>query len=427
MSTKSIGPQEIIEKKTRYQIPCSYHFYKEPPQIAEGKMQYLFDSTGKRYTDFFAGVSVMNCGHCNPEIIGHTIDQMKRLQHTTTIYLTQPIVDLAEKMSAVLPGDLTRSFFCMSGSEANEGALLAAKLHTNRSEFIYLEGGLHGRTHLTMSLNGIDMWRTAPDIVEGTHRGASFYPDVTDPTQTLESAMDFSLKSISDILEARKNKIAALIVEPIQGNGGILTPHPDYFKRLKALLEKHGVLLIVDEVQTGFARTGKMFAIEHFGVTPDLLTTAKALGNGQPIAAYSATEEVAASFTKPSASTLGGNPVSAITSLAVIDYIQSKDLAENAKNRGEQLKEGLYRLQDKYELIKDVRGLGLMLGAELIEEDKPADGKTDSILETMKEKGFLIGKNGVSRNVLAFQPPLVIDSDDVERLLKALDETFASL
>ncbi|MPW26897.1 aminotransferase class III-fold pyridoxal phosphate-dependent enzyme [Alkalibaculum sp. M08DMB] len=403
-------------------MPCSFHFYQNPPQITRGKMQYLYDDyVGGKYLDFFAGVSVMNCGHSNDTIIKDSIEQMKTLQHTTTIYLTQPIVDLAEKLSKVLPGDLNKSFFCLSGSEANEGAMLLAKLYTGNNEFIYLDAGLHGRTHLTMSVTGIDMWRASPNPELGTHRATGFYPNVAQNDFDLELAMNKSISSIEEILIKQNNKIAALIIEPIQGNGGILTPHKEYFIKLKSLLIKHNVLLIVDEVQTGFARTGKMFAIENFGITPDIMTIAKALGNGQPISAFCTTNEIAASFTRPSASTLGGNPVSSTTAISVLNYIENHSLCEHASKMGDYLTQGLQYLQNRHNIIRDIRGIGLMQGAELVEGISPAIEKTDKILESMKDNGILIGKNGLSRNVLAFQPPLVICKENIDECINKLD------
>ena len=324
---------------------------------------YSIHDQGKEYLDFFAGVSVMNCGHCNLEILEKTIQQMQTLQHTTIIYLTEEMVQLAEKLASVLPGDLRRLFFCCTGSEANEGAMLLARLYTGKNEFIALENGLHGRTYLTMSATGIPMWRADPDLSPKVH----FAKTVWDSNTDLEQAAKASIESIKEIIQTRgANHMAALIAEPIQGNGGIITPPAWYFKELKQLLEEHGILLIIDEVQTGFARTGKMFAIEHYDVVPDIMTVAKALGNGMPISAFCTTDEVAKAFTKPSASTLGGNPVSSATALAVLDYIEKYELCETAAHLGEMLKEGLIALQAKYSLIKDVRGIGLMLGAELV-------------------------------------------------------------
>lgn len=422
-----IGAEKIIEKKKEYLFPSSHgnHFYKNPPQIVKGDMQYLYDSEGKKYIDFFAGVSVMNCGHCNKEILETTINQMQTLQHTTIIYLTEQMVNLAERLAQVLPGDLRRSFFCCTGSEANEGAMLLARLYTNKNEFIALNSGLHGRTHLTMSATGIQMWRADPDLSPKIHFAKNTYSEVLNA----EDAAKESLNSIEEIIRARgAENIAALIVEPIQGNGGIITPPLWYFKELKAILEKNEILLIVDEVQTGFARTGKMFAIENYNIVPDIMTVAKALGNGMPISAFCTNDKIAKSFTKPSASTLGGNPVSAATAIAVLDYIENNNLCEKASKLGLILKDKLERLKNKHKIIKDVRGIGLMLGAELVKSDgKPATEETNIILEKLKDRCIIVGKNGLNRNVLAFQPPLVITEKDIETLILNLDEVLSEI
>ncbi len=422
-----LGADKIIEKKKEFLYPSSHknHFYQNPPQIVKGSMQYLYDDQGNQYLDFFAGVSVMNCGHCNPEILEATITQMQTLQHTTIIYLTEQMVQLAEKMAAILPGDLRRSFFCCTGSEANEGAMLLARLYTGKNEFIALENGLHGRTYLTMSATAIPMWRADPDLSPKIHFAQSVWSSDYD----LEKAAKESIESIKEIIQTRgANNIAALMIEPIQGNGGIITPPSWYFKELKQLLEANEILLIVDEVQTGFARTGKMFAIEHFDVVPDIMTVAKALGNGMPISAFCATDEVASAFTKPSASTLGGNPVSSATALAVLDYIEKYELCQRSEELGTYLKEKLVDLQGRYSIMKDVRGLGLMLGVELVKENgEPATEETDLILEKLKDRHVIVGKNGLNRNVLAFQPPLVITKENIDILINELETVLKEL
>lgn len=422
-----LGADKIIEKKKEFLYPSSHknHFYQNPPQIVKGSMQYLYDDQGNQYLDFFAGVSVMNCGHCNPEILEATITQMQTLQHTTIIYLTEQMVQLAEKMAAILPGDLRRSFFCCTGSEANEGAMLLARLYTGKNEFIALENGLHGRTYLTMSATAIPMWRADPDLSPKIHFAQSVWSSDYD----LEKAAKASIESIKEIIQTRgANNIAALMIEPIQGNGGIITPPSWYFKELKQLLEANEILLIVDEVQTGFARTGKMFAIEHFDVVPDIMTVAKALGNGMPISAFCATDEVASAFTKPSASTLGGNPVSSATALAVLDYIEKYELCQRSEELGTYLKEKLVDLQGRYSIMKDVRGLGLMLGVELVKENgEPATEETDLILEKLKDRHVIVGKNGLNRNVLAFQPPLVITKENIDILINELETVLKEL
>lgn len=420
-----IGPGGVLEKRKQYFFPCTHHFYSDPPQIVRGKMQYLYDEKDREYVDFFAGVSVVACGHCNEQITVKTMEQLQKLQHTTTIYLTQPMADLAERLAKrVLPGNLTRSFFCNSGSEANEGALQLARLHTKRRDFIALEYGLHGRTYLTMGVTGIPMWRS-DDYLD---TGVTFIPRPFDPELDDETAAQRSVDALRGVLVDKGETIAAMIVEPIQGNGGMITPPDWYFREVKGLLEQYGVLLIADEIQTGFGRTGSMFAMEHYGVVPDIMSMAKALGNGVPIGAFATTDDIAASFNRPSASTFGGNPVSAVTALAVLDFIEQEGLVDRAERVGASLIDGLRILQKKHRLIADVRGKGLMCGAELRGADtQNSAALTDTVLEQMKNRGFLIGKNGIDRNVLAFQPPLIMPLEDVSAMLETLDDVLTTV
>ena len=406
------GTERIIQAKLEYLMPCSFHFYRNPPQIVSGAGAFLRDSEGREYADFFAGVTVMNCGHANEAINGPAIQQIRTLQHTSSIYLTQPVVELAERLAEVLPGDLTRSFFCNSGSEANEGAMLLARLATGRREFVALSRGLHGRTCLSSAANGIPMWRTDPYLDEMPVRIAADTDD------------------LCRILEEEGERIAAVIAEPIQGNGGIYPLPPDFFVRTAPLMRDKGVLFIADEVQTGFARTGRMFAIEHYAFVPDILTGAKALGNGFPIGFFAASDRVASALNRPSASTLGGNPVSCTAALAVLDYIRDQNLVKAAADKGARLKAGLERIALAHVGLGAVRGMGLMLGLPLVEmEGEDLQGacaaqRTDQVLEAMKDRGFLIGKNGLGRNVLAFQPPLVIEERTIDAMLMHLDRVM---
>lgn len=424
-----IGPEEIVRKKREYLIPCVYHFYNRPMQLVRGEMQYLYDSAGKKYLDCFAGVSVVNCGHCNPEITAAICRQVNTLQHTCTIYLTQNIVDLAQHLAQVTPGRLKKSFFCSSGTEANEGAALLASIYTGRQEFISLHQALHGRTKLTMSLTGLSFWRTDTSPVGGI----SFAPNAycyrcPFHKHYPECDLDCANAVETVIKTSTSGQVAAMFAETIQGNGGIITPPPGYFKRVKEILDSYGILLVVDEVQTGFGRTGKMFAIEHYHIEPDIMTVAKALANGTPVGAFISRDEIADKYTRPGASTLGGNPVTSTAALATLAFIEKNNLPARAAELGGFLKDGLLELQRKYSVIGDVRGLGLMLGAELVNPDRsPAGEKADIIIEAMKERGFLIGKNGPDRNVLAFQPPLVITRDDIHSLLNNLDDVLSNL
>lgn len=423
---KPIGPEAILEKKKKYIMPCLAHFYKEPRQFVKGEMQYLFDSEGRKYLDCFAGVSVVNCGHCNPEINAEVVKQVQSLQHVCNTYLTENFVNLAEKLAEVTPGDLQKTFFCSTGTEANEGALLLASIYTGKDEFIALRNGLHGRTKLTMSLTGIQMWRTDPHPCGGIHFAPNAYCYRCPLGKKFPECDYACADAVDDLIRtATSGQPAALIAEPIQGNAGIVTPPKGYFKRLKEILASHNALLIIDEVQTGFGRTGKMFAIENFGVVPDIMTMAKALGNGAPISAFTASAKIADTYTKPGASTLGGNPVSSIAGLGVLKYIQEHNLMENAQARGQQLYDGLVELQKKHTIIGDIRGIGLMRGAEFVHADKsPAPEELEMVLEEMKNRGFIIGKNGVARNVMAFQPPLVITEADVNNVLNTLEDVL---
>lgn len=429
MTEKYWGPEEIVKKKKEYIIPCLYHFYQEPVQMVKGEGQYLFDSTGRKYLDFFAGVSVINAGHCHPEITERICRQVKTLQHVCNIYLTQPMLELAEKLAEITPGRLQKSFFCNSGTEANEGALLLAKIATGRSELLGLQDGLCGRTYLTMSLTGLRFWRTDSNPAGGI----SFVPNAycyRCPLNLSYPACDIACaEQVRQVIEtSTSGEVAALIIEPIQGNAGIVTPPPEYFPRLKEILDEYGALLIVDEVQSGFGRTGKWFAIENWDVEPDIMTMAKALGNGVPIGVFTALPEIADRYTRPGASTLGGNPVSMTAGLATLDVIEKEGLVQNAAKLGVYLREKLLELKDKHPLIGDVRGIGLMQGAELVKNGKePAFEEVDRILEIMKNNGIIIGKNGRLRNVLAFQPPLVINKNNVDEMISNLDKALTKV
>ena len=419
-----IGPQQILAKRKEYLFPATTSFYQNPPQIVSGSMQYLFDENGKKYVDFYAGVSVLNCGHCNAEILKDSLEQLSQLQHTSTIYLTQPIADLAEKLAEVLPGDLKRTFFCVTGSEANEGAMTLARLHTKRSGYISLTGGLHGRTHLTLSVTGIPMWRLDEKLVT---ENIFFLDRPYDSQKSYEEAMEHSLQQLESILKEHGNQIAAMIMEPIQGNGGIIMYHRDFVKKAKALLEQYGVLLIVDEVQTGYGRTGKMFGINHYDVVPDIIVTAKALGNGIPISTFSTNDEIAQSFNKASSSTFGGNPVAATTALSVLNYMEEHHLVQRAEELGSYLKERLQEISSP--LVQEIRGTGLMLGMQIqaINDEVNSAVITDMILEDMKDRGFLVGKNGLNRDCVAFQPPLVIEKEDIDTMLSNLEEVLSDI
>ena len=423
---KTPGPKIIIEKKKKYLIPCVYHFYKNPPHIVRGQGMYLYDSQGRQYMDFYSGVSVNALGHCHPEITDAICKQVKTLQHTTTIYLTEPIVNLAEQMAQILPGKLCRTFFCCSGSEANEGAALLATLYTGRSEFLVLQNGLHGRTKLGMSLTGLSFWRTDPNPVGGI----TLIPAPTCyrcPFGQSYGRCQFQCIQAAEqaILTSTSGKPAAMFVEPIQGNGGIQVPPAEYYPKLRQVLDKYQMLLIADEVQTGFGRTGKMFTMDHWNVVPDIITGGKALGGGTPVGFFSTTEEIAQSYTRPGASTFGGNPVTATAALAFLNVLQRDGLVDRSQKLGQQLLKSLQTVLGKHPFVADIRGKGLMVGVELMaSETIDAPTMTDTVLENMKDSGFLLGKTGPGRNVLTFMPPLIVEEQQIHQVVDELGKVL---
>ncbi|HEV3262666.1 MAG TPA: aspartate aminotransferase family protein [Gemmataceae bacterium] len=402
--------QELLAAKNDYLFPCVYHFYRRPPVLVRGEGAHLFDAAGRRYLDCYSGVSVVNAGHCNLAIVEAAIDQLRRLQHTTTIYLTEPILDLARAIAELAPGRLRRSFFCASGSEANEAALLLATLATKRPDCVYLKDGLHGRTKWAMSVTGLDMWRTDPGLLGTAHA----VPGPCHPE---------SLSALEGLL--RSEQVAAVIAEPIQGNGGIIVPPEPYWVEVRRLCSRYGTLWIADEVQTAWNRTGRWFATEHWGVVPDIVTVAKALGNGFPIAACVTTDEIAASYTRPGAATFGGNLVCCRAALATLTFHRRQRLGERSATLGLRLLGQLRDLQRRHPVIAEVRGRGLMIGVELRDRaDESAAALADGVLERMKDAGFLLGKTGPGRNVLTLMPPLVVAQDVLDTAVDALDQVL---
>ena len=409
MSTAELSPtaaKRLLDIKSRHQWPCVYHFYRNPPVIARGEGVFLFDTAGKRYLDAYSGVGVMNAGHGNAEILAAVSEQLAKLQHTTTIYLTEPMLDLAEQLASVTPGNLNRSFFCASGSEANEAAMLLATLATGRREIVAFDRGLHGRTKAAMAATGLDMWRTDPWPAETFHRLPA--PDHPDCLGAVETRL-------------RQENVAACLIEPIQGNGGIHVSPAGFLAELARLCRRYGTLLIFDEVQTGFGRTGGWFAAETFGVVPDVMTVAKALGNGFPIAAAVTHDEIAARYTRPGASTFGGNPVSSAAALAALAYHRKHDLARRANTQGRWLKARLTESLGGHPSVRAIRGCGLMLGVELTNPGgEPPEVEMGRLLERLKDEGYLVGRTGVDRNVVTLMPPLIVGQAELRGLVDTL-------
>jgi len=421
----------VNQKHKEYIFPCVTNYYETPLAIKEGEGLYIRDWEGNKYLDFFGGILTVSIGHCQTEIVEEIQDQIHTLQHSSTLYPSYPMVMLAEKLAQITPGRLRKSFFTNSGTEANETAIVAAQLHTGVKEIIALRHSYHGRSILASNLTGHASWRAAAGTaIPGITHAVSPYCfrcafGLTYPSCDVRCARD-----IEELIKTTTSgKIAAFIAEPIQGVGGFITPPKEYFQVAAGIVRKYGGLFISDEVQTGFGRTGtKWFGIEHWGVEPDMMTFAKGLANGSPIGATIATPEVADSFKASSISTFGGNPVSMRAGIATINYMEKHNLPEHVEKVGNYLKDKLLELQDKYSLIGEVRGMGLILGMELVKEKKePAVNEILQLFENTKKKGLLIGKGGLYGNVVRITPPMTVEKSHIAEAVKILDQSFAEI
>jgi len=421
-----------IEKYKKY-VNISMVDKVQPVVIEKAQGATITDVEGKSYIDCFSGIAVVNAGHCNKKVIEAAKAQMDKLVHCCSyVYYAQPTADLAEKLAQITPGRLQKTFFGSGGAEAIEGALRLAKQFTGKTEFIALQTSFHGRSYATLSVTGNSARkkRGGPYMV-----GCAFLPapycyrcffELEYPKCQLRCA-----RALEDIIRFDTyDNVAAFIAEPILGEGGIITPPDDYFLEIDKILKKRDILFVVDEVQTGFCRTGKMFGIEHYKVEPDIMAMAKGIADGFPLSGFIAREEIADSF-KPGdhLSTFGGNPVSCAASLANIEFLAEQNLAEGALRKGEYIKAQLERLSTKHKLIGEVRGKGLMIGIELIRDNQkmPANTESNKIRDFCRDNGLLIGLGGIYGNVIRIQPPLVISQEQMEEVTRILELALSKI
>ncbi len=421
-----------FEKYKEY-VNTSFVKAVEPIVVASASGSKITDETGKVYTDLYAGISVVNAGHNNPEVAAAAKAQIDKLVHCCSyVYHVKPVADLAEKLAEVTPGRLQKTFFANSGAEANEGAMRMSKQFTKKQEFIALQGSFHGRSMATLSITGNkDRKRGGGPYMTGI----SFHPAAycyRCPYSMNYPACDMHCAKMLDktIQYDTSENVAAFIAETVMGEGGIIMPPAEYYKEIKKVLDQYGILLFLDEVQCGFGRTGKLFAIEHYGVEPDIMTFAKGIADGFPLAAFIARPEIADSF-RPGdhLSTFGGNPVSCAAGLANVNFLVREKIAEKALVKGERVLGQLKELQKKFPIIGDVRGSGLMIGIELVrdKEKTPANTEAGKVRAMMRDKGFLCGVGGTFGNVLRWQPPLVITEAELDSAVVNLAECLKAL
>ncbi|MBX3282629.1 MAG: aspartate aminotransferase family protein [Acidobacteria bacterium] len=419
-----------IDKHKEFLFPAVAMYYKEPIALVKGEGEYVWDADGNRYLDAFGGVLTVSVGHANPEVNAAIIEQTKTLQHTSALYANGPQSDLAEKLAEITPGDLKKSFFTSSGTEADDTAIMAAKLATGRSEIVVLRHSYSGRSATALSSVGHASWRPIASQVAGIVHARAPYCYRCPWKMTPDNCGAACAEDVRDVIETTTTgEIAAFMAEPIMGVGGFIVPPDGYFERVEEITRKHGGLFIADEVQTAWGRTGdKWFGIQHTNVKPDIITSAKGMANGVPVGWTIATADVADKFPGLTFATFGGNPVSMTAGIAVIKFIEDKDLLTNCRVVGDYFRGRLEELKEKHSIIGDVRGRGLMQGIELVKDRETKEPAADAVLkvfEETKRQGVLIGKGGLYGNVIRTGMMLNSTKDNVDELIAALDAGFA--
>jgi len=432
MEREQMSSATVRAKHKEFLFPCVANYYEEPVVITSGQGCCARDADGREYLDFFGGILTLSLGHCHPDVTARVHEQIEQLEHTSTLYPTENIVRAAEHLAKITPGKLKKSFFTASGTEADETAILLAKIFTGSEEIIALRHGYSGRSLTALSVTGHSAWRLIPTQVAGIKHAMSPYCyrcpfGLEYPSCGVRCATD--LENL--IQTTTTGKPAAFIAEPIQGVGGFIVPPPEYFEIAVAIVRKYGGVFICDEVQTGFGRTGdKWCGIEHWGVEPEIMTFAKGIANGMPVGATIATEEVANAFTGLSISTFGGNPLSMAVTDETLTVMQRENVPKRSAERGAQLRGHLDAFKEKYPFIGEVRGMGLMQALELVEDRKtkePAPKRTSRLMEAAKKQGLLIGKGGLYGNVIRIAPSMLVSASEIDDGARRLDKALAEV
>ncbi len=423
----------VLAQRKQYLNPGLFLYYKQPIMIVEGKMQYVWDDTGKRYLDGLGGIVTVSVGHCHPHVIAAANAQNALLQHSTTIYLNPNIGAFAEKLASKFPGDLKVCYFVNSGSEANDLALLMARLYTGNYDVIALRNAYHGGNASGMAVTAHSTWKFNTPHSFGVHHAQSPYPyrghfGYDDPDAGRKYADD-----VKDLIAyATPGKVAGFIAESIQGVGGFVEFPSGYLMHAYEHVRAAGGVCIADEVQTGFGRTGTHYwGFETQGVIPDIVTLAKGIGNGAPLAAVVTTPKIAAVMAqKTHFNTFGGNPVVSAIGKAVLEVIDHEKTQQNCLELGAYILAGLEKLKAKHKVIGDVRGRGLMLGIEFVKDHvtkTPGREECAKAVENARELGLLLGKGGLWGQTIRFAPPMTITKADADFLLAVLDEAIGAI
>jgi 4-aminobutyrate aminotransferase len=407
-------------------------YYDEPIALVKGEGRRVWDSEGREYLDFFGGILTTMCGHSVPEIVEAVTRQTEKLLHSSTLYLIEPQIELAEKIAGLSPIEDAKVFFTTSGTEANDLALLLATSYRRSNQVLALRNSYHGRSFAAMSITGNRYWSASslsPVQTSYVHSGYR----LRSPFGHLPEAefIQACTQDLVDVIETMTSgDVSGMIAEPIQGVGGFCTPPDGFFTPMKEVLDRFGILYISDEVQTGWGRTGEHFwGIEAHNVTPDIMTFAKGVGNGLSIGGVVARADIMESLNANSISTFGGNHLSTIGALATLDYLLEHDLQSNTLKQGTRLITALRDATADSEVVAEVRGKGLMIGIELVEPGglKPNAKAAAKVLEEAKARGLLIGKGGLYGNVVRMAPPMSLTSDETEEGLGKLIESLKAV
>ena len=431
---KNNAREQILEKQRKHLWPNHILYYSDPLPLERGEDMYVWDVEGKKYLDFFAGILTTSVGHNNPTVKKHINDQVDKLLHTSTLYPNETHVALAEQMAEITPEGLDTCYFGATGTDADETAVVMAQVKTGNTEVIALRHGYSGKSQMAMSLTGQSAWRMGPVHIGYIRHAMTPYCYRCPLKMTYPSCGVACVEDVKDVIETMTSgRIAAFIAEPIQGVGGFITLPPEWLQAAVEIAREYEGLVIIDEVQTGFGRTGEhWWGHEHAGISPDIVTMAKGIANGMPLSAVATTQEVAGSAVGKglTISTFGGNPVSCAAAIGTLSEMKSKWGPDHSSEMGAILRTGLETLQDKYPVIGDVRGRGLMQGVELVSDrtgKEPTSLAANAMLNSTREIGLLIGKGGLYGNVLRIAPPLTANEAHIEEALEKLDYAFAQV
>jgi len=424
------GFAETLAKRKQYLSPGLFLYYKNPIMIVEGKQQYLWDEKGRRYLDAFGGIVTVSVGHCHPAVTQAAVDQLNTIAHTTTIYLNNQITEYAEKLASKMPGNLKCVYFVNSGSEANDLAILMARLHTGHHEILSLRNCYHGGNAVGMSLTSHHTWKYPVPPMPGFQHLKAPHPVWGPIPYDTPDAGKLYADEVADLIKfGTSGKVAAFIAEPMQGVGGTVPYPADYLTHAYAHARAAGGVCIADEVQTGFGRTGTNFwGFQNYDVIPDIVVMAKSIGNGFPLAAVVTTDAIAEKMAgRIHFNTFGGDPLAMAQGKATLDIMLRDNTMAHCKTVGDHLLGGLKELQKKYPVIASVRGSGLILGVEFVLDSQPASTFTAAFFERCKELQLIVGKGGLHGSVIRIKPPMCMTLADADFLLAVFDTVLTGM